>query len=116
MILESGNIILITHRRMFEGDLSRYFIGLVDGYEAGIVRATGYSWSVDCLRGEMCRKSDWRTKIFSISSGTLFVYQLPQNLDIDAVTIEHKKHGATELIGNDGFRMDLSDRIGNRSH
>lgn len=111
MILESGNNILIAHRRMFEGDLSRYFIGVVDGYEAGIVRATGYSWSVDCLRGEMCKKSDWRTKILSIASGTLIVYQLPQQLDIAKVDIQHKKHGSTLLTDGSDFSMDLSDRI-----
>lgn len=115
MILESGNNILIAHRRIFEGDLSRYFIGIVDGYEAGIVRATGYSWSVDCLRGEMHKKSDWRTKILSITSGTLIVYQLPQELDIEQVDIQHVKHGSTILSDGGNFSMDLSDRISGQS-
>jgi hypothetical protein len=33
MLLEQGNKLLVTHRRLFEGDLPRFFVGEVEAYE-----------------------------------------------------------------------------------
>jgi hypothetical protein len=35
MILDSGDKILVVHRRLFEADSARYFLGSGDAYESG---------------------------------------------------------------------------------
>jgi len=44
MILQEGDKIMVVHRRLFENDKARYFIGIVDGYENGIIKVSGHTW------------------------------------------------------------------------
>ena len=108
MILKEGDLILVAHRRLFEKDDARFFVGRVDGYDSGVVRATGHSHVRDPMSGKMVDKADARTKILSLSSGTLIVYQLPGELDFEAMkfVIEERR-----LILTDGkaFRMNLME-------
>jgi hypothetical protein len=45
MMLKEGDKILIAHRRLFEKDDVRFFVGRVDAYEA----ATGHSYVRDIM-------------------------------------------------------------------
>src|SRR5262245_26659869 len=85
MILKEGDQILVAHRRLFEGDEARFFLGRVDAYEAGVVRVTGHSYVRDVLSGRMVEKADPRTKLLSLSSGTLLAYVLPEHVSLEAV-------------------------------
>ena len=82
MLLESGNKILVAHRRLFEGDPTRFFVGEVLAYDAGIVKARGYSFVRDITSSKLLRKADPRTKLLSVSSGSFLVYQLPDEVDV----------------------------------
>jgi hypothetical protein len=100
--------LLVTHRRLFEKDESRYFVGTVDAYEAGIVKATGYSFVRDMGSGRVLRKDDRRTKLFSIISGAFLVYQLPDEAELDAVQFVSQDD---ELSLSDGkhFKMNMAE-------
>ena len=108
MILEPGFKVLIAHRRLFEGDQPRYFVGQVEGYGDGLARVIGYTWTRDPYQGLYVRKSDERTKIVPIASGTVIVYQLPATVRLEDFVLVAE--GAI-LIAHDGaaFRMDLSE-------
>lgn len=110
MILGIGTKVLIAHRRLFEGDHGRYFVGVIEGYEAGIARVDGYSWSRDGYDGTYHRKEDLRTKIVSITSGSVICYQLPSNVHLDSFRIVTKK---TKILACDDreFEMDLSEGV-----
>ncbi len=109
MILQEGDKILVAHRRLFENDKSRYFVGVVDGYESGIIKVSGYTWTKEQFGGNFVKKSDRRTKILSISSGTLMIYELPQILDLNTLQLKHVKDGQDFLMDNSNFRMDLAE-------
>lgn len=111
MILETGDRVLIAHRRLFADDPCRFFLGIVDGYEAGVARITGNSWVRDPIQGSLARKEDERTKVISLSSGSLLVYQLPRSLDPSKVEIVHDTDAQLYLADGNGFRMDLSERL-----
>jgi hypothetical protein len=85
MILKEGDKLLVAHRRLFEKDEARFFVGQIDAYDSGIVKATGHTFVRDILSGQMIEKAEKRTKIFSLISGTLIVYQLPDNTALDYV-------------------------------
>ena len=44
VILQPGDKILVTHRRLFTDDAPRLFLGVVDHYEDGLILVTGHSW------------------------------------------------------------------------
>ena len=108
MILEPGNKILVSHRRLFAQDEQRFFVGEVLSYEFGVAKLRGYSFVVDSIRGVVLRKDDPRIKVISIQSGSLIVYQLPETLSVGAV---HFELGAGALVMTDGgdVSMNLTD-------
>ena len=111
MILDNGDVILINHRRMFESDTNRTFVGVVDGYEGGVVKVTGYTWCRNHFGGAYQKKEEKRTKIFSISSGLYIIYQLPDALDVEKLYINQTKRGESILTDGQEFSMDLSESV-----
>lgn len=110
MIMTSGDRILIAHRRLFEKDQPRFFTGIVEHYENGIARVFGYSWIRDQLAGKIYKAADQRTKVISISSGTLLVYVLPSTLDAQALSIEQHANGDVTVTDGKDFTMDMTER------
>lgn len=110
MILEPGSKVLVTHRRLFELDHGRFFLGTVDGYDGGIASITGYTWIRDGYQGHYTRKSDVRTKIVSLSSGTVIVYRLPDTVRVpDAELV--CSNTSVVLKDPSGFSMDLTEGV-----
>ena len=109
MILVSGTKLLISHRRMFAEDQPRFFAGTVKACEGELAKVTGYSWSRDPAHGYQ-RKRDRRTKIVAIGSGTLMVYELPTEVDIEELRVEQPGGHVVRLTDGRKFEMDLSER------
>ena len=107
-----GDLIFASHRRLFEGDQVRFFIGRVDLYEAGLVKATGRSYVRDIVSGEVLEKPERRTKILSLSAGALIVYQLPEATEIDALKFVDSE-GALVLTDEKDFTMNLAEHTHN---
>src|SRR5262245_38216760 len=93
MILRAGSRVLIIHRRLFSEDSARIFAGVVDGYDAGIAKVRGHTWLRNIFDAEFMRKEDQRTKIISLSSGTLMVYELPDDTDMASLKFVTEKDG-----------------------
>lgn len=108
MILDEGDKVLIAYRRLFERDEPRYFLGRVDAYEAGVLKTTGRTYARDKATGRMIAKADVRTKVVSIASGTLIVYQLPDDLELARVTF-HSLEGHVTASDGAGFSMNLTE-------
>lgn len=104
-MLESGDKVLVAHRRLFEKDEPRYFVGQVLAYAEGVVKIRGHSFVRDVLKGSFVRKDDPRTKIVSIASGTFMLYQLPKDADLEAAKFE--AHDA-ELVLTDGQTLKMN--------
>jgi hypothetical protein len=107
-LLEPGARLLVVHRRLFERDDSRFFLGEVEAFEGGIVRVTGYSFIRDTFDGSVCRKQEARTKLLSLTSGTLLVYVLPRNLDLEHTEL-HWEDADIRLTDGHQFTMNLSE-------
>src|SRR5437868_5948809 len=113
MLLKKGDKILVAHRRLFEDDAVRLFVGQVEEYEAGVVKVTGHSYVPDVVGGQMIEKADERTKILALSSGTLLVYQLPDAVALDMLKFV-LKDGSVSLTDNMGFTMNLAEHTHSR--
>ncbi len=108
MLLQEGDKILVAHRRLFEKDEARFFVGRVGAYDAGVVKVVGHSYLRDTMGGRLVEKADERTKILSLSSGTLIVYQLPDSLSLEAVKFVAAE-GRLTLTDGKGFAMNLAE-------
>jgi hypothetical protein len=110
MILNPGDNLLIVHRRLFERDQSRFFIGVVEAYQDGMARVSGYSFARDNRGENFCRKPERYTKLVAIASGTLMTYLVPAELAIDRVRMESKDAGLC-LTDGASFSMNISEWI-----
>lgn len=113
-VLETGSCVLVVHRRLFERDDNRLFVGQIESMDCGVIRTTGYSFIRDIMEGTVRRKSESRTKLLSLTSGTLIVYVLPLDFDLNQAEVCCKE---TEMWLTDGseFSMNLSEWT-HRSH
>lgn len=110
MLLSPGHKLLVAHRRLYESDLPRLFAGTVVAYESGLVKLAGYSWVREPVRGQLKKKNDLRTKIFSIASAGLICYELPGTVDIERLELAPGAQHQVILSDGTGFTMDLTDR------
>lgn len=115
-MLEQGEKLFIVHRRLFEKDTARFFVGEVLAYEQGIVKVRGYTFVKDMFTGNIKKKPDLRTKVLSIVSGTLIVYQLPVTVLLDLVRFSLDQDGGLMLMDEEGFSMDVSEALHKTEH
>jgi len=108
MLIGADTKVLVVHRRLFDSDQSRYFVGKVEGYEGGVAKIRGTTWSRDQY-GTIVKKLDERTKILALSSGTLIVYQLPVDTDLDKVEIRTDSDQNVFVTDDQELRMDLTE-------
>ncbi len=108
MLLKKGDKLLIAHRRIYDRDDVRFFVGGVEDYETGIVKIRGHSYVRDGMTGRMIEKSDERTKILSVSSGTLLIYQLPDTVDLDRLRFGIEGN-TLALTSGPEFTMNLTE-------
>ena len=108
MILRSGEKIHVIHRRYYNTDTHRHFIGTVESYEDGIARVIGHVYTVDTVKFQYVRRPEVRTRIISIVSGDLLINVLPQSVDLDKITYKHEKKSVRVTDGSD-WHLDLSE-------
>lgn len=111
MILESGTKLLVVHRRLFEKDRPRYFIGSVDCFEDGIARVTGNTWVQDLANGNFIKKDDSRTKIISVLSTGLLIYCLPGFVNLSELRFDYTSDNEVLLRDKGKFAMDMSESL-----
>lgn len=109
-MLETGDNLLVVHRRLFERDHSRFFVGRVEAYQDGVVRIRGYSFARDTTDGNVCRKEQCHTKLYAIGSGTLITYLISSDVNIDHVKMEPCDEGLC-LTDGQNFSMNISEWI-----
>lgn len=107
-ILKPGEKIHLIHRRHFEHDTHRHFVGVVDAYEDGIARVTGHVYAVDPVTFEFRKRMDRRTRIVSVSSGEIIINILPAGVNLDAVRYKQEP-GALRVTDGSDWHLDISE-------
>ena len=62
MMLEPGDLVLVSNRRLFDGDAARFFIGRTMTCEGPLFKAEGYSFMRDLSNGHVIKKEEKRTR------------------------------------------------------
>ena len=108
-LLSPGDKIHVMHRRRFEKDVRRHFVGQVEAYEQGMVRASGYVFVIDDLNKHLfVKRPDRRTKLVPVASGDVIVNVIPEEVDLERVEYEIKNSTLWVTDGS-GWRMDLKE-------
>lgn len=108
-ILKPGEQVLVIHRRRFDKDIRRHFVGTVEAYQDGIARASEYVFVIDDLNKHLfIKRPDRRTKLIPIASGDVIVNVIPDLVDIEAVRYVLADR---TLWGTDGhgWKMDVKE-------
>ncbi len=108
MILQKGEKVHVIHRRHFEKDPHRHFVGVVDAYENGLARVTGHIFTVDLAKFVFFRRAEKRTRIVSLISGEVLLNILPPSVDLEKVVYKQEKRSVRVTDGSDWF-MDISE-------
>lgn len=109
MILSQGDVVLVSHRRLFPQDEVRFFLGRLLAQEGALMRIEGYSIVRDLSNGTFLRKDEKRTKILSLNSPGFIVYQLDSGISVDEARIINRE-GDVLLAQGTRELMNLSER------
>jgi hypothetical protein len=107
-ILNPGEKIHVIHRRHFEHEPHRHFVGLVNEYAEGVLRMTGHVFAVDSATFQFVRRPEIRTRVVSVVSGEVIINVLPSTVDLAKVV--YRLEGASVRVtdGSD-WHLDISE-------
>jgi hypothetical protein len=108
MILKPGEKIHAIHRRYFEKEARRHFVGTVEACEAGVARVSGYVYTVDRAKFVFLRRAEKRTRLISLVSGDTLINVLPDSVDIEKIVYKQEKKALRVTDGSDWY-LDLSE-------
>jgi hypothetical protein len=108
MILRKGEKIHVIHRRHFEKDQHRHFIGVVEEYEMGVARVTGHVYTVDLVKFAFLKRAEMRTRLVSVVSGDVLVNVLPASVDLEKIVYKQGRNAVRVTDGSD-WHMDISE-------
>lgn len=108
MFMNPGDVVLLSHRRIFQNDEPRYFLGRVLESEGPLLKVTGFTFVRDVSNGSIVKKDEVRTKVLSLASPGYIVYQLPQDVDVDHADFRNYE-GEAVLMDGERELMNLSE-------
>jgi hypothetical protein len=108
MILKQGEKVHIIHRRHYEKDHHRHFIGVVESYEDGVARVAGQVYTVDPVKLKFVKRPEKRTRLVSVVSGDVLLNVLPPKVDLEKITYTQDRKAVRVTDGSDWF-LDPSE-------
>ena len=108
MILKKGEKIHVIHRRIYEKDHHRHFLGVVEAYEQGVARVSGHVYTVDPVKFSFIKRPEIRTRLISIISGDLLVNVIPPEVDLSKVVYKQERKAVRVTDGSD-WHLDISE-------
>ena len=107
-VLSTGEKVHIIHRRHFEKEPHRHFVGVVDAYQDGVARVTGHVFTVDPVKFKFVRRPEPRTRLVSLLSGDVLVNVIPPAVNLDNVTYQQEAK-AVRVTDGSKWHLDLSE-------
>ena len=107
-ILSPGEKVHLIHRRRFDHEPHRHFVGVIDAFSEGLMRVTGHVYAVDPVTLDFRRRAELRTRVVSVVSGEVIVNVLPTSVNLDAVRYKQEP-GALRVTDGSDWHLDLSE-------
>ena len=107
-ILAPGEKIHVIHRRRFDQEPHRHFVGVVNDYLEGVLRMTGHVYAVDTMTYQFIRRPEQRTRVVSVVSGEVIVNVIPVSVDLSKITYRQEGSAVRVSDGSD-WHLDISE-------
>lgn len=108
-IVRRGEMVHVGQIPRFERDVRRHFIGVVEAYDQGLMRVSGYSYVVeDPKRPLFQRRPERRTKVVSLVAAGHSIYIIPPGVNLEDI---HYKMIQNRMVVTDGraWTMDVKE-------
>ena len=109
MLLKNGDVLLASHRRMFQHDEARFFVGRIVAYDRDLVKLEGFSFVRDLSSGHVIRKDEMGVKLLSLASPGYIFYELSGVNDVSKVHVQDQAGNVMLMDGNRPL-MNLAER------
>jgi hypothetical protein len=106
--IRDGDRIVVVDKKLFRDDNTRVFVGVVEEYDEGVVRARGFAYHVNPyeVAGTERAAGEERVRVVSLSSESLF-YLLPR--EVDVAKLQLRRSPKAMLLTDGTVTLDLSD-------
>ena len=107
--LTAGEKVHIITRRLFDTDLRRHFVGVVEEATGGLARVKGYTFVFDDWADDFKRRPDERIRLFSFIDAGLIINILPAETEIGELRYKVNHEGQRIVTDGKGFSLDVSE-------
>lgn len=106
--LRDGDRVLVIDRRLFKDDNTRLFVGVIEEYEAAVIRIRGYPFHLSPYEVSGTeRHGQERIRILSLTAGDP-IYLLPRDLEVAKLQLRRSPKTLT-LSDGAALSLDLSE-------
>jgi len=109
MLIDIGEKIHIIERRLFESDVRRHFVGVVERVDAAAMRVRGYVFTHDTGSSQYLRSQDQRIRILPLISSGFIVNVIDPSTEIDDVRYLLNEMGRLVVTDGAGFSLDINE-------
>jgi hypothetical protein len=108
-VINPGDKVHIITRRLFECDLRRHFVGVVDEVHGMVARVRGYAFLFDHSINDFVRREDERARVFCLSDVGLIVNILPHEAVLSEVRYVTDAQGRRYVTDGRSFRLNVDE-------
>jgi hypothetical protein len=106
--IRDGDKVLVIDRKIFHDDNTRFFIGTVEEYDDGVVRARGYPFHLSPYEVTgIERHGEEQLRIIGVS-GEVLLYLLPREAEIDKMQLRRSPK-SLQMTDNGAVTIDLTE-------
>jgi hypothetical protein len=114
MILSKGEKVFVVTRRLFNGDLRRHFVGVVQEVSETAFRVKGYAFIFDEMSSQFIRHDELRTRVMTFVDAGMVINILPDEVNIEEIHYRTNEKNHRVITDDKLFTMNVSEFAINR--
>lgn len=107
MPLSSGARVHVIDRRLFDGDIRRHFVGVVEAVANSVARVRGYTFVHEPGKGAYVRSRLEQTRLIPLTDGHLIIRVLPPETRVSE--IEYQADDNRTIVTDGSFELEIAD-------
>lgn len=106
--IRDGDKVLVIDRKIFHDDNTRFFVGVVEEYDDGVVRVRGYPFHLSPYEVTgVERHGEERVRVIALSGGIL-LYLLPRETDVTKMQMRRSPK-SLQMTDGGAVTLDLTE-------
>ncbi|HZO83323.1 MAG TPA: hypothetical protein VFB33_16635 [Candidatus Binataceae bacterium] len=106
--IRDGDKVLVIDRKLFHDDNTRFFVGVVEEYDDGVVRVRGYPFHLSPYEVTgIERHGEERVRVIAVS-GDILLYLLPRETEITKMQMRRSPKSLQMTDGGE-VTVDLTE-------